>query len=547
MRYLKLILFLSCYTFLAISSQAQVSQQWAGYYNSPTNNSDAPVAMTVDNAGNIYVTGVSPTTTTGRDFATVKYNSSGAQQWAVRFNTVGSEEDEVKGIAVDPSGNVYVTGSSNSGVQTTVKYSSSGAQQWAKQVGVPVGSPAGPGRGISPIAIDASGNIYVGGSRRFGSGQNSSYLLIKYNQDGDSLWTRTYKGTHFLAGLGSGIVCIKSDGNNIYVTGKSFDMNPDLAFATTIKYDGSGTAQWIRKDTLINGSDDVTGMEIDPSGNVIVTCNYGFNIITYKYNSSGVRLWKKSFAGIGGEYYDRVTGLTTDQTGNIYLTGSSVRTTGSGGEDFLTLKYDPSGNLQWDSYYNGTGNDGDYSKAISVDGAGNVYITGITYETNFNFDYTTVKYDPAGVQKWKIKYDGGFTNRRDEAIAISLDPAGNVIVTGISSRGVNTDDFATIQYSQTVGITQITTTVPEKFSLSQNYPNPFNPKTVIRYSLNENRFINLKVYNVLGNEIATLVNEKQNSGTYEVDFEAADLAGGIYFYKLTAGDYSETKKMNLIK
>jgi len=97
------------------------------------------------------------------------------------------------------------------------------------------------------------------------------------------------------------------------------------------------------------------------------------------------------------------------------------------------------------------------------------------------------------------------------------------------------------------GIQPISNEVPQQFSLSQNYPNPFNPKTVISYSLIENRFITLKVYDVLGNEVATLVNEKQNGGSYEVEFDGSKFSSGVYYYKLTAGEYSETKEMVLIK
>jgi hypothetical protein len=94
---------------------------------------------------------------------------------------------------------------------------------------------------------------------------------------------------------------------------------------------------------------------------------------------------------------------------------------------------------------------------------------------------------------------------------------------------------------------------PEKYSLSQNYPNPFNPNTVIRYSLIENHFTTLKVYDVLGNEIATLVNEKQNAGYYSVDFDSRDtqgrnLSSGVYFYKLAVdGNVIDTKRMMLLK
>ena len=85
------------------------------------------------------------------------------------------------------------------------------------------------------------------------------------------------------------------------------------------------------------------------------------------------------------------------------------------------------------------------------------------------------------------------------------------------------------------------------FSLSQNYPNPFNPNTSIKYQIPEISFVTIKVYDVLGNEIATVVNEEKPAGSYEVEFDANELASGIYFYKIQAGSFVETKKMVLMK
>ncbi len=96
-------------------------------------------------------------------------------------------------------------------------------------------------------------------------------------------------------------------------------------------------------------------------------------------------------------------------------------------------------------------------------------------------------------------------------------------------------------------ITQTSTNIPKLFSLSQNYPNPFNPSTKINYELPITNNVSLKVYDALGNEIETLVNEKQNAGSYSVDFNAASLPSGIYFYKLVTEKFSETKKMILVK
>lgn len=89
--------------------------------------------------------------------------------------------------------------------------------------------------------------------------------------------------------------------------------------------------------------------------------------------------------------------------------------------------------------------------------------------------------------------------------------------------------------------------LPKEYSLSQNYPNPFNPTTRFRFSIAGVCFVTLKIYDVLGREIATLVNEKKSSGVYEIEFDGKNLSGGIYFYKLTAGSFEETKKFVLLK
>jgi hypothetical protein len=91
------------------------------------------------------------------------------------------------------------------------------------------------------------------------------------------------------------------------------------------------------------------------------------------------------------------------------------------------------------------------------------------------------------------------------------------------------------------------TGIPTEFKLSQNYPNPFNPSTSIKYALPKNSSVKLIVYGLLGNEIKTLVNEKQTAGTYETKFDATTLASGVYYYKLITEGFVETKQMVLIK
>ena len=98
-----------------------------------------------------------------------------------------------------------------------------------------------------------------------------------------------------------------------------------------------------------------------------------------------------------------------------------------------------------------------------------------------------------------------------------------------------------------VGVRQVPNSVPTKYTLSQNYPNPFNPTTNIKYSIPQSGFVTLKVYNMLGQEVATLVNQQQNTGEYNVDFNASNLASGVYMYRIQSGNISITKKMMLLK
>ena len=98
-----------------------------------------------------------------------------------------------------------------------------------------------------------------------------------------------------------------------------------------------------------------------------------------------------------------------------------------------------------------------------------------------------------------------------------------------------------------VGIKNISSSVPDKFVLEQNYPNPFNPGSIIRFKIKESGFVNLKVFDAAGKGISTLVNENLKPGEYETTFDGSKLSSGIYFYRLTAGDFAETRKMLLVK
>ena len=110
-------------------------------------------------------------------------------------------------------------------------------------------------------------------------------------------------------------------------------------------------------------------------------------------------------------------------------------------------------------------------------------------------------------------------------------------------------DFAgNFEYSKIISVgTENILSQPTEFRLEQNYPNPFNPTTSIEYSVPNNEYVTLKVYDILGNEVSELVNEQKSAGNYSVNFNASNLTGGVYIYKIQAGSFNQVRKMILIK
>jgi hypothetical protein len=104
-----------------------------------------------------------------------------------------------------------------------------------------------------------------------------------------------------------------------------------------------------------------------------------------------------------------------------------------------------------------------------------------------------------------------------------------------------------LSWGPVTDVEKVNPNVPSSFKLQQNYPNPFNPSTMIEYSIPKESFVDLRVYDIIGNETATLVNEYLSAGTYRADFNAADLPSGIYIAKLTAGSFTKSIKMTLLK
>ena len=229
--------------------------------------------------------------------------------------------------------------------------------------------------------------------------------------------------------------------------------------------------------------------------------------------------------------------------GNVFVTGKSYGGS-STNFDFATIKYNSAGDSIWVKRYNGVSNDIDKGNAIALDKSGNVFVTGSSKNATTAFDYTTIKYSSDGAEEWTIKYtNSDFAGSSDEPTGLYVDTMANIYVTGMSAL-----DYAIVKYVQTPTLVDNNLEyIPDRFTLGQNFPNPFNPSTKISWQSPVDSWQTLKIYDVLGNEVATLVNEYKPAGVYEVQFDASQLSSGIYFYKLQAGNFVEIKKMVLLK
>ncbi|MGB7062347.1 MAG: SBBP repeat-containing protein [Candidatus Zixiibacteriota bacterium] len=241
---------------------------WVRRYNGPGNDYDWAFVMAVDGFDNVYVTGRSYDTATSDDYATVKYDAQGNELWVRRYNGPADGWDEASGLTVDDFGNVYVTGGS-SGVGTgadfaTIKYYATGDTIWVRRYN-------GPGNDEDwafDVDVDDHGNVFVTG-RSHGGETYFDYATVKYDSLGNELWVARYSGP----GAGwDGAAVIEVDGyGSVYVSGQSWVAATNEDYAT-VKYDSLGNEVWlIRYDGPVSGFDAGRDMKLNASGNVYVT------------------------------------------------------------------------------------------------------------------------------------------------------------------------------------------------------------------------------------------------------------------------------------
>ena len=432
------------------------------------------------------------------------------------------------------------------------------------------------------VQTEDGGFILAGSTRSYGNGNYDLYI-IRTDPYGDTLWTRTFGGTghdtandivkidaenYLIAGSLDGkvyLIKIKDDGNVVWT--RTIGNEEDFAVTSAKKTGGGGfifcgithITNYFVLFTHSNGDSISTKIykngsarSIEPTtdgGYVIMIRPGNFlhpqnDFVIIKRDIRGDSLWTSVFSGPNAE-----VGWEVEQTtdGGFMLAGHQDGSV-VGKSDFYLVKADSTGLFLWDKTYGGDEMDKAYSAMQTSDGG--FVLGGFTASFNVGyFDFYIVRTNSVGDTLWTRTYGGEW---QEEIADIVETSDGGFAAVGYT-YSFDESNFPNIYFVKTDANGLITDVKDHnhlneiRFSLNQNYPNPFNPRTSIEYKVGSLGAVTLKVYDILGNEVATLVKEEKPAGTYKVTWSAANLPSGVYFYQLKAGSFTATKKLLLLK
>lgn len=341
---------------------------------------------------------------------------------------------------------------------------------------------------VSAVAVGADGQIFAGMQSSFSGG-------LRRSTDEGSHWTTVIIDTLFMYSPPVHFLAINSIG---YVLASSYN----AVYRST-----DNGSHWTTAYVDMYGYSEVFTMAINASGLIFAGTSGG--VFRSSDDGSG---WTKVNNGLEDTL---VRAVGTDETGFIYagVWGTSIFRSGDNGGYWVRVDSGLTNSLI--SYL--IGNSLDHVYAATNGG-------GVFRSTDNGTSWNPVI--------------SGLTNLDIKCLALN---SNGYLFAGTSGGGVYKSQ------QSTTGVRQSSKEMPEEFSLGQNFPNPFNPSTVINYQLETRDYVSLKVYDMLGREIAKLVNGIQDAGYKSVQFNASDLPSGVYFYRLQAGKYSENRKMLLMK
>jgi hypothetical protein len=320
--------------------------------------------------------------------------------------------------------------------------------------------------------------------------------------------------------------------------------------AYLIKLNSSGTIEWEKKYGGTGGDKAGSVRQTTDGGYAFVgyTDSYGagiYDVYLVKLNAAGDEQWYKTYGGTDWDISGKMV-ITND---NGFLLAGWTANFGARARDIYLVKTDANGNEQWHKIYGDAHKDG-ASDIIATNDGGYLVVGGLenTYFSNeWRTDLYILKIDASGNKLW----DKTFGDYNDEGASCirEVSDGGFIISGGANSYG-NSSEVYLLKIDRLGGFSSVSSNfevTPQEFQLEQNYPNPFNNKTRIKYHLPKNSFVQLKIYNIQGQLISTMVNQYQGSGSYNVAFTAKDLPSGFYFYQLKLDNFSDTKRMLLLK
>lgn len=431
--------------FFTVMLKSNGDTVWTRVYNRPTTNLyDEPNAMSIDAQGNIIVAGDSdqdPSPIVNNDYLLVKYSSAGSLLFTQSYNSAANNNDRAMAVATDASNNIIVTGRVFNGKDddfVTIKYNSTGTQQWLKTY-----DNSGTDRPTS-IGIDNNGNIYVCG--RSNNGNDDDYRLIQYKSDGSQQFNVFYD----VAGHDRPVDMAVIPAGGCVITGRC-DGNPALGIdydIHTVAFTSTGTKSWVGifKGAALN--DDVpTSIKLGANGSVIIT---GFtdadksvtvnnDLILLQYSGTGAELIKQIYNGNCNKNDEGMDAVALNN-GNIIVVGNVTNTNDQTEAIVLTFKGNTAPASQ--TTHNGFGDNSDNVRALATDNAGNIYFCGYTVNKEQSRDFAYGKLDPKGVLIWKKDTTGSLFGSDDEANSIALDSSGNLLVGGyLKNSGTSSDIY----------------------------------------------------------------------------------------------------------
>lgn len=491
-----------------------------------------------DGQGYIYVLA-----DTGLGFGFLKYNQQGALLFSTHHSPIGNwTAGGSTDFIVTQNGDIFITGLVYIELDMwiyTVKFNSDGILQWNRLYNRDIND------GVEGLLLDNVGNLIIYGGAY--DGDTAYALLIKYNPNGDTLWTNYYN--HGQVNINNREACI-DENNNIYTSGHT-----GIGARCIIKkHSSNGNLIWVRTFTLDPGRPNLGwgGIALDNNMNIyLLGTQVRPQSITDSYllklRNNGDTAWSRTYPDFGPGNYSLRGPLISINNNEIYYTATFYAQ--NSGYDIGTLKYDSSGNQQWIKTFNaGLVGGINIPSMIKFDENENIYVCGGGDFPSTGHDFIILKYYPNGIMNWMTRYIGPVTGGRDFANDLIID-SNRIISTGNSRKSVNSlSDAITIEYDQILAVNSSTGSIPRSYKLFQNYPNPFNNSTMISYSLSKDSHAKLEIYSITGQKVITIVNSLQQAGIYSVIINMGEYASGLYFYKLIVENiFSETKKLIYIK